>query len=110
MAEKLCIGIDVGMEDVSFVKELVEGGLYGPGNGYFDEDEGSVKKSYFEKFVESLKREYWKVESDLRYNGGGSAKIADGFVTITVQVDEKKDVSVKIEYDTDMLTEKLFSS
>ena len=64
-------------------------------------------KSYFKQFLEELKKEYWKVESDLMFNGGGTAKIADEFITVIVKVDDKNGVSISFEYDVEMLTKKL---
>jgi len=65
-------------------------------------------KTYFEAFLENLKQEYWKVESDLRFNGGGSAKIADGFITVKLNVDDKRGVSISIDCKKDLLTKELF--
>ena len=66
-------------------------------------------KTYFQEFLENLQKEYWKADGDLKSNGGGTKELADGFLRLTVVIEEDGSVTLRFDYNTEIITQKLFS-
>ena len=65
-------------------------------------------KTYFQEFLENLQKEYWEAESDLKFNGGGIKELADGFLRLTVVIEKDGSVTIRFEYNTEIISQKLF--
>jgi len=100
------------LEEIQDTQETLDSDIESLSSRIDDASAEYLSVSRLKSFVsdlENLQKEYWKADGDLKSNGGGTKELADGFLRLTVVIEEDGSVTLRFDYNTEIITQKLFS-